>query len=740
MTEDENKAGGTLENGVLETLGSLGARLEASVRLLSTISRLAAAPVEKKDLRESASKILEIILREMDDIESCSLLFFDPGQNLLTLLAARDQDDLYDRRSGPVNADLAFSPGEGLAGQAFSSREPLFWSSGLSREPLVRKKTFHFDPISLACLPLSLPGEVIGVLNLSFGQARAFDLPRRRDLIILSEVVANTIQAIFFQEQAAEKTAFLARTVAVLENEIEERKRAEKALHKSEERYRDLFNRISDFIFVHDINGTILSANPALAAGAGLPPDRIIGRNIRDLVSYEFQKPFQDQYFEQLKKTGEVDGVFTILDSRNNPRYIEFRSSLGVDEQGRSLVTGSGRDITERVCSKRELNRLEAQLLHSQKMEAVGTLASGIAHDFNNILQAISGNVQILCQRKQPPRKAGKHLVEIDFAVQRARRLVHRLLTFGRKTETRIESLDPKKALEGALMILERTLPRDISLELDIPFDIRAVRGDATQLEQILMNLVVNARDALPGGGRISVALENRRLDEETCRSLPAPAPGDYVLLTVADNGVGIDQETMEHIFEPFFTTKGVGQGAGLGLSVVFGIVQAHRGHIACESRPGEGTTFTVYLPAGEAGEETSARPRKKRRRLKKGGETILLVDDEEAIIEVAGEALENAGYRTLVADCGEKALEMIESKKERVDLVMLDLGMPGMGGVNCLKRLVKIRPGLKVIIASGYSDHRQVQETLSLGAACFINKPYRLADVVSRVREVLDA
>ena len=740
MTGNENNPGNTLEKGLLETLGALGVRLECSIRLLSTISRLAVIPVEKKGIAESASRILEIILTEMENVESCSLLFYDPSQKLLKLLAARDQDDLLGRRTGPVNKDLSFSPGEGLAGSAFASKQALFWNQDQPQGALVQKDSFRLNPVSLACLPLALPDEVIGILNLSFGQAKSFDLPRRRDLIILSEVAANTIQAVSLNDQVTEKAESLARTVAVLEKEIEERAKAEKALQRSEERYRDLFNSISDFIFVHDVDGVILSANPSMSVGTGLPPEKIVGRNIRDLIPLEFRKAFQDQYLEKIKKTGVVDGVFTILDSRNNQKYVEFRSSLGVDEQGRSRVTGSGRDITERVKSKRELNRLEAQLVHSQKMEALGTLSSGIAHDFNNILQAISGNIQLLYQKNPSRQKMDKHLSEVDFAVQRASRLVYRLLTFGRKTETRTENLDLKKCVDASLMILERTIPREIAIKFNAQSCIYPVEGDSTQLEQILMNLVVNARDALADGGNIIISLEKIKIDQNACQEGLPLSPGDYVLLTVSDDGPGMNDEIQGRIFEPFFTTKGVGEGAGLGLSVVFGIVQSHGGHIICESALGKGTAFKVFLPAGQPWEEKVVPARENYENLKQGMETILLVDDEEAIIEVASEALEGAGYRTLMANCGEKALEMIELRQEKVDLVMLDLGMPGMGGMNCLRRLVQIRPGLKVIIASGYSDQRQVQETLSLGAACYINKPYRLADVVTRVREVLDA
>jgi CheY-like chemotaxis protein len=321
--------------------------------------------------------------------------------------------------------------------------------------------------------------------------------------------------------------------------------------------------------------------------------------------------------------------------------------------------------------------------------------------------------------------------------VHRAAELVHSLLTFSRKAEKKTRLVDLNQEVDQVLRLLERTIPKMIRLAADLAPDLLGINADPTQMEQVIVNLASNARDAMPEGGTLRLSTANVVLDDsQALLDLP---PGPYVRLLVRDTGQGMDKETLEHAFEPFFTTKEIGQGTGLGLATVYGIVKSHGGHISCASRPGQGSTFTVYLPAAEGRAEDLGERPQLQEQVRGGDEVVLLVDDEKAVLDVARTALADYGYRVLVADCGEVALEVVAAAERPIDLVILDLGMPGMGGRRCLTELLRRHPGLKVIIASGYKDLEQISQTRQDGAADFIGKPYRLIDLLRKVRRLLD-
>jgi two-component system cell cycle sensor histidine kinase/response regulator CckA len=381
---------------------------------------------------------------------------------------------------------------------------------------------------------------------------------------------------------------------------------------------------------------------------------------------------------------------------------------------------------------------VESQLLYAKKMEAIGTLAGGIAHDFNNHLQGISGYIQLLMMRGDRDRTEQEWLLQIERSVQRAAALTKQLLIFSRKEESRLEPIDLNEVVRQAQKTLARTIPESISAEMRLAVDLRSIDGDAVQLEHVLFNLGINAKDAMPGGGKIVIETGNVRLDEAFCRNHAGLAPGAYVELTFTDTGHGMDRETLERIFEPFYTTKGVGSGIGLGLAIVYGIVQSHHGLILCESSRDTGTTFRVYLPVPD---RKGAAPEKETRKKGdyRGAETIIIVDDEPDILDIGQNTLEQFGYTVLMARSGEEAVEVYSRHGNRIDLVILDLGMPGMGGEKCLQELLCMNPSVKVLIASGYASTQTVQSILEAGATGFMAKPYRLEDMLKKVREVLD-
>ncbi|MBU4186167.1 MAG: response regulator [Proteobacteria bacterium] len=395
--------------------------------------------------------------------------------------------------------------------------------------------------------------------------------------------------------------------------------------------------------------------------------------------------------------------------------------------------------IEERTRAEEEKEKLATQLLHAQKMEAVGTLAGGIAHDFNNILQAISGYVQLLLMRKEVKNTERLYLNQIDKSTRKAAELTKQLLIFGRKVESKLIPLSLNQEIIEIYKLFQRTILKMIDIELDLAENLKLINADPAQLEQIMMNLGLNARDAMPDGGKLTFETKNVVLDEVYCRTHVDIVPGEYVLLRISDTGHGMDKEILEHIFEPFYTTKETGKGTGLGLAIVYGLVESHGGHIMCYSEPGQGTIFKIHFPALLIdGIEQELEPEEKVA-IHGGHETVLIVDDEEDLRDQGRDMLNKYGYTAITAESGEMAIEIYEKEKDRINLVILDIGMPGMGGYKCLGQLFKVDPEIKVIIASGYATSDRMEEMLKFGAADFIDKPYRLTDMLKKVREVLD-
>ena len=371
-------------------------------------------------------------------------------------------------------------------------------------------------------------------------------------------------------------------------------------------------------------------------------------------------------------------------------------------------------------------------------MEAVGTLAGGIAHDFNNLLQAMTGYTQILLKDNGPDNPGHSKLVGLQKANERAAQLVQQLLLFSRKVETERQPVDLNYEIEQIRLILERTIPKMVELEISLESELWAIDADPVQIEQILLNLANNAVDAMPDGGKLSIETKNIESDDNFILKHVGATARNYVLLKFSDTGHGLDKETIEHIFEPFYTTKDIGKGTGLGLASAYGIVKSHGGYIDCQSTVGQGTTFMIFIPGLEKSimvkpDETDSR------RPKEGMETILLVDDEEEIRNTASEIILEYGYTVLKASSGEMAFEIYIDKTKDIDIVIMDIGMPGMGGYKCLQKILKYDPSAKVIIVSGYSLDGQLKKALQAGAVGYLGKPYKMTDLLKQVRSVLD-
>jgi len=511
--------------------------------------------------------------------------------------------------------------------------------------------------------------------------------------------------------------------------DITERKRAEEALQESEEKYRSVIANAMDAIFIAQ-DGMIKFPNPSTLTITGYSEDEYATTLFMNLIHPEDREMVLDRHNRRLKGEEVPNNYsFRVLNKAGEELWVQL-NAVSIDWEGTPAVLCFLRDLTSQ-------KRLEAQFQQAQKMEAVGTLAGGIAHDFNNLLQSILGYTEILLMDDQMRTPVHQDLQEIKRATQRGAELTRQLLTFSRKVQSRLRSIDLNKEVIQVERLLRRTIPKMIEIELHLADDLGTVNADPAQVEQVLMNLAVNSRDAMPEGGRLVIETGNVTLDETFCKNHLGAKPGGYVALTVSDTGHGMDKETIKHIFDPFYTTKGVGKGTGLGLAMVYGIVKSHEGYILCESKPNKGATFRIYFPVTEQGR--GVEEWRKDKGFKGGSETILLVDDEEPIRNLGEQIFTKYGYTVLKVSDGEGALKIYQEKKEKIDLVILDLIMPGMGGKKCLEGLLQINPDVKVVVASGYSPEGTVKSFLEGGAKNFISKPFNMKEMIQVVREVLD-
>ena len=363
-----------------------------------------------------------------------------------------------------------------------------------------------------------------------------------------------------------------------------------------------------------------------------------------------------------------------------------------------------------------------------------------MAHDFNNLLQGLAGYIEVLNRDAYRNGDSSRTLTEMDQTVHRGAELVRRLLTFSRKVEVKLKPVDLNREVQRAVSLLMRTIPKMIRIDLDVAEGLHPINGDAGQLEQIILNLGTNAKDAMPEGGLLSVKTANVAIGWEDLKDqIDAGTPGEFVRLSVADTGAGMDEETKSHIFEPFFTTKDVGSGTGLGMAAVYGIVKNHGGWIDCRSTLGKGTVFDIYFPALPGDSEIETPLSETETDIRGGTETILVVDDEPGIRETVMEILSDNGYRILTASNGEEALEVFRDHINQIDLVILDLGMPVMGGAVCFEQLREIRTDVRVIISSGYAADAEAFARTSK-ANSFLRKPFRMMQLLQTVRHVLDA
>ena len=514
--------------------------------------------------------------------------------------------------------------------------------------------------------------------------------------------------------------------------DITERKRLE---HEAAERHLYLENVLAcvpDAIVTLDAQHNVLEWNPGAEKLYGYSPEEVVGRNLDELIARFDARTFEEAtgFTRQVLRGESLSPTETI-------RYRKDGSPVDVIVAAAPILSGDEvagvvvvyTDITER-------KRLEAQVRQMQKMEALGQLAAGIAHDFNNLLTPISGFAELLLGKAPPGSQQQEYLHQIRVAARRASALTRQLRFFTRQEKGERRPVQLNSLVEETRNLLERSISKGIIIELNLEPELWAVEADPSQISQVLMNLCLNARDAMPEGGTLILETHNVTLDEEYARTVLEARPGRYVRLSVSDTGCGMSPQVQARLFEPFFTTKEAGKGTGLGLAVVYGIVKGHGGFINIYSQEGRGSTFHVYLPA-----IMLAVPEREVEgwELPTGRETILLVDDEEVVRALGQRVLESCGYTVLTAEDGIRALEVYQAHPGEIALVVLDLVMPRMGGLECLQRLRELDPQVKVLISTGYTARSPAQELVAKGALGVVEKPFRLRDFALAVRRALD-
>jgi PAS domain S-box-containing protein len=519
-----------------------------------------------------------------------------------------------------------------------------------------------------------------------------------------------------------------------------ERKRGEEARKNQRAFLRQVIDLNPSFIFAKDREGRFTLVNQAVAEAYGTTVEGLIGKTDADFNPNEEEVDrFRRDDLEVIDKNSEkFIPEECITDASGNVRWLQTIKRPIISPDGTVMqMLGVATDITQRKRAEEALNESEEMLRQAQKMESIGTLAGGIAHDFNNLMTAVNGYSELVLRKLSDNDPLRSKVEEIKKAGERAASLTRQLLAFSRKQMLKPVVLDLNTVITGMGRMLPRLIGEDVDLLFELQVDLGQVKADPGQMEQVLMNLVVNARDAMPAGGRLTVKTENVEFTGRSVKRRMVVQPGSYVVLSVTDDGVGMNAETQGRIFEPFFTTKELGKGTGLGLSTVYGIVKQSEGSIWVYSEPGKGTSFKIYLPRVNDVSAT-AEEKEQAQTAPTGHETVLLVEDEDMVRDLAQEILEQYGYSVLTAPNGTEGLRVCREFPDKIDLVLTDVIMPQMSGRELVENILAIHPETRVLYMSGFTDDAVVRHGVLAEDMCFIQKPFSPEGLATKVREVL--
>jgi two-component system cell cycle sensor histidine kinase/response regulator CckA len=567
-------------------------------------------------------------------------------------------------------------------------------------------------------VPIKSKGKVIGILDAQSTNLNAFTNLDRTTLQTIADQLAISIENATLYETA--------------QQEIDERIQAENALELSEKRFRSLYENAILGIYRTTPDGKIILANPALLRLLGYSSFEDLSK--RNLEKNGFEAGYPRSYFKrQIEKNGTVIGMESAWKKKDGSALFIRESATAVyDEQGNiQYYDGTIEDITEQ-------KELKEQLLQAQKMEAIGRLAGGIAHDFNNLILVIQGYCELVSTQLTKNDPLQKSIQQISKAGERAESLTQQLLAFSRRQVLKPKLFDLNKLVSEMKKMIRRLIGENIELLSLSDSKKGFIKADPSQIEQVIMNLVVNANDAMPAGGRLTIQTRNIRITKKIVCQHSEVNPGYYVKLSVIDTGVGIEETILNHIFEPFYTTKEKNQGTGLGLATVYGIIIQSNGQICVSSEVGKGTRFDIYLHKVRASDERADKDLLSMESFG-GDETILIVEDEESVRTLACEVLRTQGYNVLEAAQGGDALLICEQHKTTIDLILTDVIMPRMSGKELVKRLLPLQPNMKVLYMSGY-DSGIIKDTQSANETFnFIQKPFKPKEMMRKVREILD-
>jgi len=513
------------------------------------------------------------------------------------------------------------------------------------------------------------------------------------------------------------------------------RKAADDALRKSEEKYRTILESIEEGYFETDLEGNLTFFSNPFCKILGYSRNQLIGVNTRQYTTPETAEKMV-RVTEQLLQSGMPENVtnYDVIRPAGDKVLLELSFSILKEPDEEPIgFKGVLRDVSERKKAEDEKHKLESQLQQVQKMESIGTLAGGITHDFNNILMGIQGNASLMLLKIDSEHPNFEKIKNIETYVQNGTTLTKQLLGFARRGKYLVKATDLNDIIDKSSALFARTR-KDVQVNTNLDESVWTVEVDRGQIEQVLLNLYVNAWQAMPDGGNLYLRTENVMLDRSYVKPYKVE-PGRYVKISITDTGVGIDKETQERIFEPFFTTKKMGRGTGLGLASVYGIIKGHEGYINVYSELDRGTTFTIYLPASgkEAVEDAELIAE-----IQKGSGTILLIDDEKMILDVGRELLEELGYTVLSAMSGHEAIDIFLKSRDKIDMIIMDMIMPGMSGSDTFDRMKEINPDVKILLSSGYSINGQATNILQRGCDGFIQKPFNMNQLAERIQKIM--
>ena len=659
--------------------------------------------LEGRDFPSTARRIFDSACEMTGAVSGYVALLSDDGE---------ENEVLFLESGGlPCSVDESLPmPIRGLRGEAYKAGKAVYDNNFMNSPWVEFLPHGHVELRNVMFAPLNIEGRTNGIMGL-----------------------ANKSED-FNEDDLRVASAFGQLAAIALKNS-----RTMEALKESEEKLHTIVEYSPVGMFLDDKQGHAIYINSRCAEIIGVPANQALSLNWVQYLHPDDRERVTSAWAKAVKHGEPFNQDYRYIHPDGQVFWTRGEVSPVRNSQGQlTFFIGTMIDITQQKQGEAVKENLESQLVQAHKMEAIGTLIGGVAHDFNNLLQAINGHTELLLMDKGEKDPEYGSLEAIKDSGNRAVELVRNLLLFSRKAEIERAPIELNIEIEHARRILERTIPKMVEIDVFPGRCLWTIMADPVQIEQILLNLGSNAADAMPDGGKLVIETDNITLGEDYALLHAGAQPGRYVLLTISDNGHGMDHETRNKIFEPFFTTKEIGQGTGLGLASVYGIVKKHGGYIACYSEVGQGTTFKIYLPAMEQQAEEDEKERNEEHS-KGGDETILLVDDEEAVRGFVEQALMKLGYRVYTASTGEEALEFYPNRTEEIDLVITDIGMPGMGGRKFLQELLQINPAARVIIASGYPMQGKVKKTMKTGAKGYVGKPYQLTDLLNKVRGVLD-